>query len=37
MGGRLELVATFPDTGPIKIANLADLGEENGEEGLASA
>lgn len=28
MGGSLELVATFPDTGPIKIANLADLGDE---------
>ncbi|MDZ4833750.1 MAG: helix-turn-helix transcriptional regulator [Candidatus Melainabacteria bacterium] len=35
MGGSLELVATFPDTGPVKIANLADLGED--EEVLAES
>lgn len=25
MGGSLELVATFPDTGPVKIVNIGDL------------
>lgn len=25
MGGTLELVATFPDTGPVKISNIGDL------------
>lgn len=35
MGGTLELIATFPDTGPVKIANLADLGDEDAPaEGL---
>lgn len=34
MGGTLELIATFPDTGPIKIANLADLDGDVGEEEL---
>jgi transcriptional regulator with XRE-family HTH domain len=34
MGGTLELVATFPDTGPVKIVNIGDLdlGEENNPE-----
>lgn len=32
MGGTLELIATFPDTGPIKIANLGDLEGDIGEE-----
>ena len=39
MGGTLELIATFPDTGPVKIANLGDLGgyEDEGEsEDLAT-
>ncbi len=26
MGGSLELIATFPDSGPVKIANIGDLG-----------
>ena len=25
MGGTLELIATFPDTGPVKIGNIGDL------------
>lgn len=33
MGGTLELIATFPDTGPVKIANLSDLAGDIGEEG----
>ena len=33
MGGTLELIATFPETGPVKIANLGELsGEEESEE-----
>jgi len=32
MGGTLELVANFPDTGPVKIANLGDLAGDIGEE-----
>ena len=32
MGGSLELIATFPDTGPVKIANLSDLGGDTGEQ-----
>lgn len=32
MGGTLELIATFPDTGPVKIANLGDLGGDEDEE-----
>lgn len=32
MGGTLELIATFPDTGPVKIANLGDLAGDIGEE-----
>jgi transcriptional regulator with XRE-family HTH domain len=28
MGGTLELIATFPETGPVKIANLGDLAED---------
>lgn len=32
MGGTLELIATFPDTGPVKIANLNDLAGETGEQ-----
>lgn len=32
MGGSLELIATFPDTGPIKIANLSDLAGDTGEQ-----
>ncbi len=32
MGGTLELIATFPDTGPVRIANLGELsGEEDSE------
>ncbi len=31
MGGSLELVATFPDTGPVKIVNIGDL-ETSDEE-----
>lgn len=34
MGGTLELIATFPDTGPVKIANLGDLGDDLDEEEL---
>jgi transcriptional regulator with XRE-family HTH domain len=41
MGGSLELVATFPDTGPVKIVNIGDLDrsdeEEETSEQLASA
>ncbi|HEY9716513.1 MAG TPA: transcriptional regulator [Trichormus sp.] len=39
MGGTLELIATFPDTGPVKIANIGELddGEENTEGEQASA
>lgn len=37
MGGTLELVATFPDTGPVKIGNLGDLDPaQEEEEQLAS-
>lgn len=32
MGGTLELIATFPDTGPVKIANLGELGEFEDED-----
>lgn len=32
MGGTLELIATFPDTGPIKIARLGDLVGDEPEE-----
>jgi transcriptional regulator with XRE-family HTH domain len=32
MGGSLELIATFPDTGPVKIANLSDLAGDTGEQ-----
>lgn len=32
MGGTLELIASFPDTGPVKIANLGDLGDDADEE-----
>jgi transcriptional regulator with XRE-family HTH domain len=32
MGGTLELVATFPDTGPVKIANIGDLDPGDDEE-----
>lgn len=32
MGGTLELIATFPDTGPVKIANLSELAGDTGEE-----
>ncbi|MBZ0187634.1 MAG: hypothetical protein K8F91_15410, partial [Candidatus Obscuribacterales bacterium] len=34
MGGTLELIATFPDTGPVKIGNIGDLdgGDEEEEE-----
>ncbi len=32
MGGTLELIATFPDTGPVRIANLGDLAGDTGEE-----
>lgn len=32
MGGTLELIATFPDTGPVRIANLSDLAGETGEQ-----
>lgn len=28
MGGTLELVATFPDTGPVKIINIGEIGDE---------
>ncbi len=31
MGGTLELVATFPDTGPVKIANFGEFGDEEAE------
>jgi len=31
MGGTLELVATFPETGPVKITNLGDLEDEQEE------
>jgi hypothetical protein len=34
MGGTLELIATFPDSGPIKIANLGDLDGDTGEVDL---
>ena len=41
MGGTLELVATFPDTGPVKIVNLGDLEpsdeEEESQEQLADS
>ena len=32
MGGTLELVATFPDTGPVKIVNIGDLDPSDDEE-----
>ena len=32
MGGTLELVATFPDTGPVKIVNIGDLDPSDEEE-----
>ena len=28
MGGTLELIATFPDTGPVKIVNIGELGSD---------
>jgi transcriptional regulator with XRE-family HTH domain len=31
MGGTLELIATFPETGPVKITNLGELGAEQVE------
>lgn len=34
MGGTLELVATFPDTGPVKIVNIGDLDPYDDEEEL---
>lgn len=34
MGGTLELVATFPDTGPVKITNIGEVGEEETDIGL---
>ena len=37
MGGTLELIATFPETGPIRIAHLGDLSDEQEQEELASA
>jgi len=41
MGGTLELIATFPDTGPVKIANLGELGgledDEEAEDQRATA
>src|SRR5271168_4894134 len=39
MGGTLELIATFPDTGPVKIVNIGSLGdgEDETQEHLASA
>jgi transcriptional regulator with XRE-family HTH domain len=32
MGGTLELIATFPDTGPVKIANIGSLGDGEDHE-----
>ena len=38
MGGTLELVATFPESGPVKIVNIGDLaGEESDVEERTSA
>jgi transcriptional regulator with XRE-family HTH domain len=39
MGGTLELIATFPDTGPVKIVHIGELddSEENIEGERASA
>jgi transcriptional regulator with XRE-family HTH domain len=39
MGGSLELVATFPDTGPVKIVNIGDLdsSEEETQEQLTAS
>jgi transcriptional regulator with XRE-family HTH domain len=35
MGGTLELIATFPDTGPVKIAKLGDLVDSEEVEEVA--
>ena len=32
MGGRLDLVATFPNSRPVKIVHIGDLSEEEGDE-----
>lgn len=37
MGGTLELVATFPDTGQVKIANFGELGDEEAETDIGHA
>ena len=37
MGGTLELVATFPDTGPVKIANIGALADEEAETDIEHA
>ena len=39
MGGTLDLIATFPDTGPVKIVNIGDLddGDDGTEEQLPTA
>lgn len=31
MGGTLELVATFPDTGPVKIVNIGEICDEEAD------
>lgn len=38
MGGSLELIATFPDSGPVKITNIGDLGgaDEDAKKSLDS-
>ncbi len=40
MGGTLDLIATFPESGPVKIVNIGDLDhaeEEETQEHLATA
>ncbi len=37
MGGTLELIATFPDTGSVKIANIGELGDEEIETDMGHA
>lgn len=37
MGGTLELVATFPDTGPVKITNIGELADDEVETDIGHA
>jgi len=37
LGGTLELIATFPDTGPVKIAHLSDLDPSDEDVSVTTA